>query len=150
MAMNGMPRILFLLRPPPLSTGAETTTFRRASIVLRRGAGDVVTTCPLFTNSVRLTTKRNQSTASNDQEEQKRQKQAMRQERERLLQDAGTLSRSIYRTCMRSVRAIRLGNEHDEKDFQEREQDRLEPKKKKDVRLSMLSMLPPVDREDEL
>jgi hypothetical protein len=74
----------------------------------------------------------------------------MREEKERLLQASGTLSRSLYRTGMRSVRAIRLGNEHDEKDFHEREQDRLEPKEKKDVRLSMLSMLPPVDREDEL
>jgi hypothetical protein len=36
-----------------------------------------------------------------------------------------------------------ISNEHDEKDFHEREQDRLEPKQKKDVRLSMLSMLPP-------
>jgi hypothetical protein len=145
MAMNGMPRILLHLR----STGAETT----ANTVLRRGAGDVATTCPLFTNNVRLTPKRNQSTAvaSNDQEaEQKRQKQAMRQEKELLLQRSGTLSRSLYRIGMRSVRAIRLGNEHDEKDFREREQDRLEPKEKKDVRLSMLSMLPPVDREDEL
>jgi hypothetical protein len=145
MAMNGMPRILLRL----CSTGAETT----ANIVLRGGAGGVVTTCPLFTNNVLLTTERNQSTAvtSNDQEaEQKRQKQAMRQEKELLLQVAGTLSRSLYRTVMRSVRAIRLGNEHDEKDFHEREQDRLEPKEKKDVRLSMLSMLPPVDREDEL
>lgn len=122
-----------------------------ASIFLRRGAGDFATTCPLFTHNVRLTTKRNHSTASNDHaEEQKRQKQAMRQERERLLQVAGTLSRSLYRACMRSIRSIRLGNEHDEKDFHEREQDRLEPKEKKDVRLSMLSMLPPVDREDEL
>jgi hypothetical protein len=43
---------------------------------------------------------------------------------------------------MRSVRAIRLGNEHDEKDFHEREQDRLEPKQKKDVRLSMFDAAP--------
>jgi hypothetical protein len=149
MAMNGMPRIIFLLRPPPLSTRA--VAFRWAHSVLSSGVCDVATPCPLFTNNVRLSTKRNQSTAtSNDQEEQKRQKQAMRQERERLLQVSGTLSRSLYRTCMRSVRAIRAGNEYDEKDFHEREQDRLEPKKKKDVRLSMLSMLPPVDREDEL
>jgi hypothetical protein len=124
--------------------------FRQANIVLRKCAGDGVTTFPLFTSNVRLTTKRNQSTASNDQEKQKMQKQAMRQERERLLEAAGALSRSVYRTCMRSVGAIRFGNEHDEKDFHEREQDRLEPKEKKDVRLSMLSMLPPVDREDEL
>jgi hypothetical protein len=149
MAMNRMPRILRLLRPPPLATGAETT----ANNFLRRGAGDAATTCPVFTDNVRLTTKRHQSTAatSDDQEaEQKRQKQTMRQEKERLLQVSGHLSRSLYRTGMRSVRAIRLGNEHDEKDFREREQDRLEPKEKKDVRLSMLSMLPPVDREDEL
>jgi hypothetical protein len=57
----------------------------------------------------------------------------MFQEKERLLQYQA-LSRSLYRTGMRSVRAIRLGNEHDEKDFHEREQDRLEPKQKKDVR----------------
>jgi hypothetical protein len=147
MAMNRMPRILRHLRPLPLTTAAEAT----ANSFLRRGAGDVMTTCPLFTDNVQLTSKRNQSTTSNDQEaEQKKQKQAMGQEKERLLQVAGALSRSLYRTGMRSVRAIRLGNEHDEKDFREREQDRLEPKEKKDVRLSMLSMLPPVDRKDEL
>lgn len=94
------------------------------------------------------TTKRNQSTASIE-EEQKKQKQEMNHERERLVQEAKVLTLSLYRTCVRSVRALRRGNEYDEKDFQEREQERLEPQKK-DVRLSMLSMLPPVDRDDEL
>jgi hypothetical protein len=47
---------------------------------------------------------------------------------------------------------IRHGNENDEKEFSDRERKRLElpSTTKGDVRLSMLSMLPPVDREDEL
>jgi hypothetical protein len=65
----------------------------------------------------------------------------MFQEKERLLKHQAHC-RDLYIALVRSVRAIRLGNEHDEKDFHEREQDRLEPKQKKDVRLSMLSMLP--------
>lgn len=56
----------------------------------------------------------------------------------------------MYRTCVRSVRTIRYGNEADEEIFQEREQKRLEKRQESDIRLSMLSMLPPVDREDEL
>ena len=89
------------------------------------------------------------SNSTTTPEEHKRQKQELKEEREQLRQQAAALTRSLYRLCMRSVRIIRLGNAHDEKDFQQREQDRLAPKKK-DVRLSMLSMLPPVDRKDEL
>ena len=76
-------------------------------------------------------------------------KQELLKERESLLEEAAALTRSLYRICFRSVRHIRNGNEYDEKEFQEREQKRLEPKER-DSRVSMLSMLPPVDRDDEL
>jgi hypothetical protein len=69
-----------------------------------------------------------------------------------LLDDASTLSRSLYRRCFRSIRHIRHGNDHDEEEFQRREKDRLSnlDEDRSDPRLSMLSMLPPVDRVDEL
>lgn len=69
-----------------------------------------------------------------------------------LLGEASALSRSLYRLCLRSVRVIRKGNDNDEKEFVERERKRLEQPKSSsgDARLSFLSMLPPVDRTDEL
>lgn len=67
-----------------------------------------------------------------------------------ILSEAGKLSRSLYRICIRSVRHIRFGNENDEKEFQERERKSLEEPRDKNSRLSMFSLLPPVDREDEL
>jgi hypothetical protein len=74
--------------------------------------------------------------------------------RQEILQEAAALSRSLYRTCFRSARYIRKGNAHDEQEFQQREEHSLETplslKRKGDARLGMLSMLPPVDREDEL
>lgn len=72
---------------------------------------------------------------------------------QQLLQEASTLSRSLYRRCFRSIRHIRYGNEYDEAEFQRREEERLEKavdQSQKDPRLSMLSMLPPVNRVDEL
>jgi hypothetical protein len=69
-----------------------------------------------------------------------------------LLAEAAAMSRSLYRLCLRSVRLIRGGNDNDEKEFVEREKKRLEEPKPTsgDARLSFLSMLPPVDRADEL
>jgi hypothetical protein len=73
-------------------------------------------------------------------------------ERAHLLAEAKCLTLILYRTIVRSVRAIRHGNEHDEVEFQAREKQRKDKitSASKDVRLSMLSMLPPVDRSDEL
>ena len=71
-----------------------------------------------------------------------------------LRKEAAFLTKSLYRICLRSVRLIRPGNEHDEEEFERREKKRLEdensPRKDDDVRMGMFSMLPPVDREDEL
>jgi hypothetical protein len=74
------------------------------------------------------------------------------EERRDLASEAKTLTLRLFRTCMRSARAIRSGNESDEKEFQERERKRLERRPDdEDTRLApMMSMMPPVDREDEL
>lgn len=68
---------------------------------------------------------------------------------------ARSLTLSLYRAVARSVRVIRRGNEHDESEFADRERkraDHLEASAAaaRDVRLRMLSMLPPVDRAGEL
>jgi|UniRef100_A0A8J9SEJ0 hypothetical protein len=70
-------------------------------------------------------------------------------EREEIKQEAAAMTRSLYRTCIRSVRVIRQGNEHDEAEFRKREEDEMESSSKSG-RVSMISMLPPVDRDDEL
>ena len=67
-----------------------------------------------------------------------------------LRQEARSLTLSLYRCCMRSVEVIRHGNDNDEKDFREREKKRLDGFENTDSRLSMLTLLPPVDRKDEL
>ena len=71
--------------------------------------------------------------------------------RKQIRQEAATLTRTLFRLCLRSARYIQKGNEHDEKEFEKREKQRLEiPKlKKQDPRFGMLSELPPEDREDE-
>ncbi len=70
-------------------------------------------------------------------------------ERLELLKDAGYITRSLYRSCLRSIYLIRQGNENDMAEFQSREEkqkaDRIEK------RMSMeFSYEPPVDRENEL
>ena len=77
--------------------------------------------------------------------------EALQKEKEDLRAEAKALTLKLYRSVTRSVRVIRYGNEYDEKEFVEREKKRKESMEKpKDSRLSMLSVLPPVDREDEL
>jgi hypothetical protein len=91
-------------------------------------------------------------------------------ERALLLEEAKFLTQSLYRCIVRSVRLIRHGNHVDETEFQRREAQRQAHlhahhhdattsstsrvgnncNSKSDVRLSMLSLLPPVDRVDEL
>lgn len=59
------------------------------------------------------------------------------------------MARSLFRACLRSIKLMRPGNEHDEKEFREREEkqfSRLED----DNTDMMFSMQPPVNRENEL
>lgn len=77
-------------------------------------------------------------------------RQTWRQERRALEAQASALTLALYRRCVRSARLIRRGNDADEQEFAKREQQRLEATLPKEQRLSMLSLLPPVDREDEL
>jgi hypothetical protein len=86
--------------------------------------------------------------ASNEiaQEKEERLKLERRQkgvERQLLLEKAGSLTKSIYRICLRSVNVIRWGNELDEKEFQRREEELANP-------TGVFSMAPPPNREDEL
>jgi len=70
------------------------------------------------------------------------QEQWMKYEREFLMKEAGFLSRSLYRSCWRSVKIMRPGNDYDEEEFARREKEETEG------RGSISS--PPVDRENEL
>lgn len=86
------------------------------------------------------------------------------QEQEAILQEASSLTRSLYRLCMRSAQFIRKGNEHDAADFAEREEKQLQemdssirtkPGSDDDQALKerlagVISMLPPVNPEAEL
>jgi hypothetical protein len=71
----------------------------------------------------------------------------LQKERQILLQEAGRLTRSLYRACMRSVRYIRQGNAHDEEEFKRREEEQRNTPKES---LSLMAQMHPVDREDEL
>ena len=75
--------------------------------------------------------------------------------RRKLREEAAFLTKSLYRTCLRSVRLIRPGNEHDEREFQRLEEkiaaDALDHEKRAmEIKSGVFSMTPPVDRQDEL
>ena len=78
------------------------------------------------------------------------------QEEREILQETAYLARSLCRLCFRSTRLLRVANENDEKEFQQREekdladQEQLLRDRAADSRLTFLSMLPPVNREKEL
>lgn len=83
-------------------------------------------------------------------EEKNAENQRIRDEtRQELLLEAGAMSRSLFRTCLRCVKIMRQGNEHDEIDFVEREQNQFQTMKEA-VASGTFSMAPPVDRENEL
>jgi hypothetical protein len=66
--------------------------------------------------------------------------------RQDLLAEAAVLTKSLYRTCLRSVRLIREGNDFDDKEFEKREADFLKPSGVG----GRISMAPPPNKEDEL
>ena len=66
--------------------------------------------------------------------------------RDDLLNEAGCLTRSLYRNCIRSVRIIRVGNEFDDKEFERREREFQNPSSSRGV----ISFAPPPNKEDEL
>jgi hypothetical protein len=79
------------------------------------------------------------------QEQLKAEKAAKEVERQALLKEAASLTKSLYRICLRSVEVIRPGNEFDEKDFQQRDEEFSNP-----TVGGVMSMAPPPDRVDEL
>lgn len=88
------------------------------------------------------------------------------QEQKDILREASALTLSLYRLCMRSVKLIRQGNEHDAKDFAEREEKQMQDMMSSSSRgtnssnkeeadfaerlAGVVSMLPPVDPQGEL
>ena len=81
-------------------------------------------------------------------------------ERSALLAEAGSMTRSLYRTCLRSVTVLRPGNDRDDADFAEREKAQLKmfdddgDDRNAGTDKGTASMAspfsPPVDRENEL
>lgn len=83
--------------------------------------------------------------------EKSKQEEQWQAERQALLEEAGFMTRSLFRTCLRCVKLLRPGNEHDEREFQEREEAQLKEMEEKLSSSSFsFSMEPPVDRENEL
>lgn len=99
---------------------------------------------------------RSDNNRSDDDNQQRQQQEELEQEREALLSHARQLTLRLYRRCLRSVEAIRHGNAADEQEFRQRERQReaslrdLSSSQQQDPRWGMLSVLPPVNRHDEL
>lgn len=70
----------------------------------------------------------------------------LQQERDLIQKEAAFLALSLFRSCMRSVKTMRPGNENDIRDFEEREEEQF----KADSIPGVFSVAPPVDRENEL
>ena len=64
-----------------------------------------------------------------------------------LLDEASSLTRRLYRRCLRSASALSSANDRDESDFREREEAQ---RRQFEGSSSELSMAPPVDRANEL
>lgn len=71
------------------------------------------------------------------------------QERDVLFKEAGEITKSLYRTCLRCIKLIREGNDHDEEQFKIREAKEKEDRGSSSPTLSF-SFEPSVDRENEL
>lgn len=70
-------------------------------------------------------------------------------ERAFLMEEAGSMSKSLYRTCLRSVRTLRPGNDRDELDFKKREDQQFSDLNDEGGDI-IFSMEPPVNRQNEL
>ena len=73
----------------------------------------------------------------------------LQKERAALKTEAKYMTLALWRTCLRCIKIIRLGNENDEMEFQKREQDRLNNLMNRKSSMSF-EMQMPVDRDDEL
>eukprot|EP00979_Chaetoceros_neogracilis_P018154 scaffold10555_cov228-Chaetoceros_neogracile.AAC.6 len=75
--------------------------------------------------------------------------QRLGEERATLFKEAGVLTRSLYKSCLRCVEFIRDGNQHDFEDFEAREEQQKTGRFTRDLSASF-SFEPPVERENEL
>ena len=79
----------------------------------------------------------------------------MNDERDFLVAEASALTKSLYRTCLKSVEILRPGNDRDEEDFAEREEAQLkmfddDSSEGSGTAGSLSAFSPPVDRANEL
>ena len=76
-------------------------------------------------------------------------------ERDFLVAEASAMTKSLYRTCLKSVEILRPGNDRDEADFTEREEAQMkmfddDPSEGSGTAGSLSAFSPPVDRDNEL
>ena len=126
--------------PPPPPTSSSSSNYVHS----RR----------LLTTPTSTTTSQQQQQRQHDDDHHHHQQQ---EEHDRLVQEAFALSRSLYRHCWRSIRLIRHGNATDRADFAQRQQAWLEQQQttttttqRSSTELSFLSMMPPLNYQDEL
>jgi len=88
---------------------------------------------------------------------QQQQPKHLQEKRSQLFHDAGVMTKSLYRSCLRCIPLIRAGNEHDMADFDQREREQKLNRSKEGFGFNnnhhgggFLSFEPPVDRENEL
>ena len=79
----------------------------------------------------------------------------MNDERDFLVAEASALTKSLYRTCLKSVEILRPGNDRDEEEFAEREEAQLkmfddDSSEGSGTAGSLSAFSPPVDRANEL
>ena len=86
---------------------------------------------------------------SKSEDEKETQMKQFDNDKERLFQTAKTMTLSMYRTCIRCTKLMAHGNEHDETQFQLREEEQKSKRISGGPSFSM-SFEPSVDRENEL
>lgn len=141
----------FLLARRTLATTTDTREAERAAKRARRNAA-AKKQAAVQAYLENAASKNQASSAPNNQgvvEDKTRGEQWRDAEREALIEEAGVLARSLYRACLRSIRTLCPGNEHDEKDFKEREAKQIADLDD-DSSAAVFSMEPPVNRKNEL
>lgn len=104
------------------------------------------------TQSVNQVGKRSkESTRDAQQQQQQQQLKWLQEQRSQLYHEAGIMTKSLYRCCLRCVNLIRHGNEHDMADFDAREEEQKKNRLKKEgLNAASFAFELPVDRENEL
>lgn len=128
----------------------SSTTLVRSRNDLKHKEDALLSLIKSHSDSTRDKTINNETALQNSPSKEKKLERDILKRKDELWEEANSITKSLFRTCIRSTKVIRPGNDEDEASFKKREENQKNSFSVGSSSQGSFSFEPPVDRENEL